>query len=141
MTTTDAHDPVDAIGRPSSAPSLTVVAIRGLVRAAITVLLVWAVLALGGLLSQRAGPGSIDDGYGIAPPRPALDRLETRQQLDRLEAALEVYRLTHERYPPALDALVEEGLVSARALRFPNYEEPYFYRPTADNFELYPPRF
>lgn len=113
--------------------------LRGIVRAAITVLLVWAVLSVAVRVYVERVWEAVDHLDQVRTPQSALERLETLQHMERIEAALEVYRLRNDRYPPNLEALVEEGLLAQRALRFPSYEEVYFYRPTADNFILHPP--
>lgn len=71
----------------------------------------------------------------------AMDRLHTIRHLERLEAALEVYRLRHDAYPARLDGLVDDGLVAPSALSFPLGGHEYYYRPSGDSYVLYPPRY
>ncbi len=60
-------------------------------------------------------------------------------ELQRLGAALAVYRLEKGTFPEKLDDLRAAGLVSERDLRYP-YHEPYFYRRKSDRaYVLLPP--
>jgi len=70
--------------------------------------------------------------------RGAVARLLSRDQLVRLESALELYRTEHGEYPMTLRALVEGQLVTEHDLRYP-YRETYYYRRTAQGFVLLPP--
>jgi hypothetical protein len=65
-------------------------------------------------------------------------RLIARDQLVRLESALELYRTEHGEYPPALKALVDGRFVHDQDLRYP-WKEPYYYRRTVQGFVLLPP--
>jgi hypothetical protein len=64
--------------------------------------------------------------------------LLARDQVLRLESALEVYRVEHGEYPGSLTALVDGQLVSARDLSYP-FRDPYHYRRTPQGFVLLPP--
>jgi hypothetical protein len=68
----------------------------------------------------------------------AAARLLARDQLVRLESALELYRAEHGEYPARLDQLVEGQLVIGQDLRYP-YREAYYYRRTPQGFVLLPP--
>lgn len=116
-------------------------ALRGIVRAITTMLIALAFVSLGLRIYMARSWTPERSAHAVRPPLTAVERLQTIQQLERLEAALEVYRLMHETYPESLSALVDDGLVGARALRFPDYVQPYFYRRTGESFELHPPRF
>ena len=70
--------------------------------------------------------------------RGALARLISKDQLLRLESALELYRAEHGEYPQGLGQLVDGELVSDQDLHYP-YEEPYYYRRTSQGFVLLPP--
>lgn len=70
--------------------------------------------------------------------RGAVGRLLARDQLLRLESAIELYRTEHGEYPQNLAALVEGEQVTAEDLRYP-YREPYYYRRTQQGFVLLPP--
>jgi hypothetical protein len=70
--------------------------------------------------------------------RSAGAHLLARDQLLRLESALEVYRLEHGEYPAALQELANAQLVSERDLSYP-FDETYPYRRTASGFVLLPP--
>jgi hypothetical protein len=80
---------------------------------------------------SAAGPGGVGDN--------AAQRFLARYQLDRLRAALEVYRLEHGDYPERLGALVEAGLASERDLRFPWTAEYFYGRRPGGRFVLLPP--
>ena len=107
---------------------------------AVTVLLVLAVLSLGTriYLEQFWEPEEVADQ--LPPPRAAMQQLQTQTQLQRIEAAIEVYRLKHGNYPGELVDLTGEGLMTQAALRFPGFERQYFYRLVGDSYELYPPK-
>ncbi|MCI0673971.1 MAG: DUF4388 domain-containing protein, partial [Myxococcaceae bacterium] len=57
----------------------------------------------------------------------ALQRHLSRAQEARIRAALDVYRLERGEFPEGLTALVREGLLDERDLRFP-WVEPFHYR-------------
>ena len=75
-------------------------------------------------------------------PRPIDDnraeRFVSRYQLERLRAALEVYRVENGAYPASLDALVETGLARPRDLRYP-WSQAYAYRRQGNGYLLAPP--
>jgi Type II secretion system (T2SS), protein G len=66
------------------------------------------------------------------------ERFVSRYQVERLRAALEVYRVETGSYPASLDALVEAGLARPRDLRYP-WSENYAYRRQGDGYLLAPP--
>ena len=68
----------------------------------------------------------------------AVARLLSRDQLLRLESALELYRLEHGEYPKELRQLVDGRVVAEEDLRYP-FREPYHYRRTQHGFVLLPP--
>ncbi|HEY4770658.1 MAG TPA: type II secretion system protein GspG, partial [Myxococcales bacterium] len=70
--------------------------------------------------------------------RGSVARLIARDQVARLESALELYRTEHGEYPAVLRALVEGQLVTEQDLRYP-WKEPYYYRRTQQGFVLLPP--
>ena len=70
---------------------------------------------------------------------PAAQRFIGRAQVARIAAALEVYRLEKGEVPPALDALVDAGLLGRDDLRYP-WRDPYYYRRLSRaDFVLLPP--
>jgi hypothetical protein len=69
----------------------------------------------------------------------AAQRFLARYQMERLRAALEVYRLERGEYPDALARLVDVGLASARDLRYPWSQEYYYRRRGEGRFVLLPP--
>jgi uncharacterized protein DUF4388 len=91
------------------------------------------------LLLVRSMAPTLGTSRGESPARKgAVARLISRDQLVRLESALELYRIEHGEYPPALRALVEGELVSENDLRYP-WKEPWYYRRTTLGFVLLPP--
>ncbi|MFB6262144.1 MAG: hypothetical protein ABEL76_00775 [Bradymonadaceae bacterium] len=76
---------------------------------------------------------------GVDMPRQAFDSAIGRARADRLEHALEVYRLDRDGYPPALDELVRAELVRQRDLFYRPGGERFDYRRRPDGFELRPP--
>lgn len=112
---------------------------RGIVRTAVTVLIVLCFVAL----AVRVGvpESSASTARSSVSGRPsALDTLETARHLERLEAAIEVFRLKSGRLPESLDEVVGAGLIGERALTYPAYETTYFYERSAQGYQLYPPR-
>ena len=105
-----------------------------LVRLAITLTCFGATL----LLVRSVAPGLGTSRAEGPARRGVIARLIARDQVARLESALEVYRTEHGEYPPALRALLEGELVSEHDLRYP-WKEPYYYRRTAQGFVLLPP--
>ena len=91
------------------------------------------------LLLVRSMAPTLGTSSGDTPARRgAVARLISRDQLVRLESALELYRIEHGEYPAALRALVEGELVSENDLRYP-WKEPWYYRRTSQGFVLLPP--
>jgi hypothetical protein len=105
-----------------------------LVRLAITLTCFGATL----LLVRSVAPGLGTPRTESPARRGAIARVIARDQLARLESALEVYRTEHGEYPPALHALLEGELVSEHDLRYP-WKEPYYYRRTTQGFVLLSP--
>ncbi len=93
------------------------------------------------LLGQRIDLGALRLGAGSAASYtdPAAQRFISSQQLARLEAALQLYRLEKGDVPDKLEALVESGLVEPDDLHYP-WRDPYYYRRTQKHaFVLLPP--
>ncbi|MFZ5439697.1 MAG: DUF4388 domain-containing protein [Myxococcota bacterium] len=113
-------------------------AVLGVVgRIAVTMVVVGVLLFIG----TRIDFGAINLGRSNATTYtdPAAQRFASRQQMSRLSAAIELYRLEKGALPMALTELVEAGLLSADDLRFP-WRDPYFYRRGDDgSFVLLPP--
>lgn len=57
-------------------------------------------------------------------------------QLDRFRFALAVYFRLYEKYPPELDALVDEGLLSSKDLNYPRGSSSIVYKRTGDSYQL-----
>jgi Domain of unknown function (DUF4388)/Type II secretion system (T2SS), protein G len=108
---------------------------RGAAGVVATVAIAGALAALvlvvqGGGMGGASAPRPLDDGRA--------ERFLARYQMERLRAALEVYRVETGAYPESLDALVEAGLASPRDLRYP-WDGTYAYRRKADGYLLAPP--
>ncbi len=106
-------------------------------RIAVTMVVVGALL----FVATRVDLGAVNLGRSNASTYsdPAAQRFASRQQLSRIEAAIEVYRLEKGALPMALTELVEVALLSGDDLRFP-WRDPYFYRRGDDGtFVLLPP--
>ena len=95
-------------------------------------------VALAALVLVVTGGGA----PGRAPLRPIDDnraeRFISRYQVERLRAALEVYRVENGAYPQSLEALVETGLARPRDLRYP-WSQAYAYRRQGNGYLLAPP--
>ena len=95
-------------------------------------------VALAALVLVVTGGGA----HGRSALRPVDDnraeRFVSRYQLERLRAALEVYRVENGVYPASLDALVESGLARPRDLRYP-WSQAYAYRRQGNGYLLAPP--
>ncbi|SEN21888.1 protein of unknown function [Stigmatella aurantiaca] len=99
--------------------------------AALGAILFLAVQVLGFLSPKEMAASSFAD--------PGAQRFISRNQLKRIEAAVEVFRLEKGEVPERLDALVEAGLLKPEELRYP-WREPYYYRRLASReFVLLPP--
>ncbi len=95
-------------------------------------------VALAALVLVVTGGGRVGGGA----PRPLgdnrVERFVSRYQVERLRAALEVYRVETGAYPPSLETLVEAGLARPRDLRYP-WTQAYAYRRQGDGYLLAPP--
>ena len=106
-------------------------------RVAVTMLVVGALYFLGSQLDL----GSIRLGSGSASTftDPAAQRFAGRQQMSRIEAALEVYRLEKGALPARLRELSEVGILASDDLHYP-WRDDYFYRRTDKGaYVLLPP--
>jgi len=106
---------------------------RGASQVLATVVIAIALAALVVLATGSIGASalrSLDDNRG--------ERFVSRYQIERLRAALEVYRLETGAYPEKLDSLVEVGLARRRDLRYP-WAQEYAYRRQGDGYRLLPP--
>jgi hypothetical protein len=112
--------------------------VGGLVaRVALTVMVVAAL----GFVASRLRPGTWDLQGSSASSfaDPAAQRVVSRAQQARIQAALEVFRLEKGNLPERLDSLVEVGLLQQEDLRYP-WRDDYYYRRTSDRqFILLPP--
>lgn len=106
-------------------------------RVAVTMVVVGALLFIG----TRIDFGAINLGRANATTYtdPAAQRFASQQQLSRLEAAIDVYKLETGALPISLGELVEAGLLAADDLHFP-WRDSYFYRRGEDGtYVLLPP--
>jgi hypothetical protein len=92
-------------------------------------------LVLGTQLNPWSGRSSAAAGFAEGVLRQQM----TRAQLSRIHGALDVYRLERGDVPPSLDALVDQGLLSASDVRFPWTERYYYRRVGPQEFILLPP--
>jgi Domain of unknown function (DUF4388) len=105
-------------------------------RIAVTMVVVGALL----FIATRIDLGAVHVGTtGTTYTDPAAQRFVGKQQLSRIAAALEVFRLENGALPNALSELVNEGLLVADDLRYP-WRDDYYYRRTAEGtYVLLPP--
>lgn len=114
---------------------------RFVVRSAVTVLLVLTTLVLAARIYLERGWRPERAENAVAAPWTAAEELETIEHAARLESAIEVYRLEHERYPRSLQDLVDEDLIGNRALTWPGDGEEWYYALDGDTWVLLPPTF
>ncbi|EPX57726.1 Response regulator [Cystobacter fuscus DSM 2262] len=114
------------------------VRLGGVLARAVVTLLVIAAL---GFVASRLRPDTWDlqGASASSYSDPAAQRLVSRAQQVRIQAALEVFRLEKGNLPERLDSLVEVGLLRNEDLRYP-WRDDYYYRRTSDRqFILLPP--
>lgn len=113
-------------------------AVMGVVgRIAVTMVVVGALLFIG----TRIDFGAVNLGRSNASTYtdPAAQRFASQQQISRLSAAIDLFKLEKGALPIGLNELVESELLSADDLHFP-WREPYFYRRGDDgSYVLLPP--
>jgi hypothetical protein len=106
-------------------------------RIAVTMVVVGALLFIG----TRIDFGAVNLGRSNATTYtdPAAQRFSSQQQMSRVAAAIDVFKLEKGSLPIGLNELVEADLLSADDLHFP-WREPYFYRRGDDGtYVLLPP--
>jgi hypothetical protein len=108
---------------------------RGAAGVLATVVIAVALAALVLVVTGGGAPGRaplrlVDDNRA--------ERFVSRYQVERLRAALEVYRVENGAYPQSLEALVETGLARPRDLRYP-WSQAYAYRRQGNGYLLAPP--
>ncbi len=113
-------------------------AVLGVVgRIAVTMVVVGAILFIG----TRIDFGAVNLGRSNATTYtdPAAQRFASQQQMSRVAAAIDVYKLEKGALPMALAELVEVNLLTADDLHFP-WRDAYFYRRGEDGtYVLLPP--
>lgn len=115
--------------------SLAVLGVLG--RIAVTMVVVSALLFIG----TRIDFGAMKLGGSNATTYtdPAAQRFAAKQQMSRLAAAIDLYKLEQGSLPMGLNELVEAQLLAADDLHFP-WRDPYFYRRGDDGtYVLLPP--
>ena len=102
-----------------------------------------SVLVLAGLawVGTRVDMASLRLGRGSASTYtdPAAQRFISTQQLARIEAALDVYRLEKGTLPSALGELVDLGLLDRDDLHYPWRDTYYYRRGEGSQYVLLPP--
>ncbi len=102
-----------------------------------------SVLVIGGLLflvtRMDLGPFAWGGSSGTTFTDPALKRFVSTQQMSRIGAALELYRLEKGGLPTALSDLAELGFLSADDLRYPWHDAYYYRRVDPKTYTLLPP--
>lgn len=113
-------------------------AVLGVVgRIAVTMVVVGVLLFIG----TRIDFGAVNLGRSNATTYtdPAAQRFAARQQMSRVSAAIDVYKLEKGVLPLNLTELVDANLLTADDLRFP-WRDQYFYRRAEDGtYVLLPP--
>ncbi len=101
----------------------------------ITAFLIAMVLGVG-TWTYLAFKGADVTKSGEALRAPIFEKAAGDAQMDRFVFALEVYFRIYEKYPPDLDALVDEGLLSGRDLNYPRGSSTIIYERTGDSYQL-----
>ncbi len=70
-----------------------------------------------------------------------VERLQTAEHMERIEAAVEVYGVRLGEYPESLQEVVDAGLLSPWALTYPSYSTSYYYHRSGESYVLHPPRY
>lgn len=129
--------PVGKGGDDFESDSRASAALGVLGRIAVTMVVVAALLFIG----TRVDFGAVNLGRSNATTYtdPAAQRFASQQQMSRLAAAIDVFKLEKGSLPMGLGELVEAELLSSDDLHFP-WRESYFYRRGDDGtYVLLPP--
>lgn len=106
-------------------------------RIAVTMVVVGALLFIGTRLDF--GAMKLGGSNATTYTDPAAQRFASQQQMSRVSAAIDLFRLEKGALPLGLNELVELDLLEADDLHFP-WREPYFYRRGDDGtYVLLPP--
>lgn len=111
------------------------------VRSLVTLIFIAAFFSLGVRIFLDRAWEPVEATNRVAELPGPIERLQTSQHIERIEAAVEVYRVRIGSYPTTLDDLVGAGLLAPSALTYPSYRQRYFYERTGDSFVLHPPRY
>jgi hypothetical protein len=111
------------------------------VRSLVTFIFVAAFVSLGiRIYLDRAWEPSTATNHVQQLPGP-VERLQTSEHIERIEAAVEVYRVRVGEYPESLQSVVASGLLSQWALTYPSYSSSYYYQRVGESYVLHPPRY
>ncbi|MBI5478465.1 MAG: DUF4388 domain-containing protein [Deltaproteobacteria bacterium] len=133
-------DAVAAVGRHADdfgQESVLARAAGVVARVAVTMVVLGVLIFIG----TRVDVGALKLGSSDATTYtdPAAQRFASRQQVSRIEAALELYRLEKGALPMALTELVDAELLAADDLKYP-WRDTYYYRRTDTGaYVLLPP--
>jgi hypothetical protein len=95
-----------------------------------------ALLSLAGLLFQARSPfGVLGRPPLLAGSVDLLLQASSRARLERLDRAVDAYRLDHGMPPKTLEQLIAEGLVDKQHLSDP-WSRPYHYEASAASYRL-----
>ena len=111
------------------------------VRSLVTFVFIAAFFSLGIRIYLDRAWTAVDPPNRIAELPGPIERLETSQHIERIEAAVEVYRVRVGSYPETLTEVVEAGLLTHAALSYPSYSAQYFYERSGESYVLHPPRY
>jgi len=106
-------------------------AISAVLAAAATAVVVLAVI--------RGQPRVDTAGLALPPPVDASTHARLVQQLEIIDAAVDVFQTRHGRLPAHLDEIVRDGLLPHRALVASGTSATFFYAVTPDGHVLAPP--
>jgi hypothetical protein len=111
------------------------------VRTLVTFVFIAAFFSLGIRIYLDQAWTPAESRNGIAELPGPIERLQTSEHIERIEAAVEVYRVRVGEYPETLVDLVDAGLLTQAALSYPSYTAHYFYERAGETYLLHPPRY
>ena len=111
------------------------------VRSLVTLIFIAAFFSLGVRIFLDRAWEPVEAPNHLAELPSPIERLQTSQHIERIEAAVEVYRVRFGSYPMSLDDVVEAGLLAQSALTYPSYRARYYYQRAGESYVLHPPRY
>lgn len=128
----DAQSATDDAQKPADKPGLATLIFHHSIT--VLILVLFGVLGIWGYLNLQTTEffGTIDRAELESQLQPSL---ETAQR-QRLAVALEVYALTHDRYPTQLIELVNTGLLLPSDPYYPRGSDGWFYESHSEGFTL-----